>query len=108
MNKKDREALQLAMVQVRQGKDARGDQLDRMLKGGRSPQRVAEFAALHCQVVNLNLKPWQIPPGWGNYCRGRDDEGWALFKRMRACGVSKWHPDPIVACEAAEKAAGTS
>jgi len=31
-----------------------------------------------------------------------------LFKRMRACGVSKWHPDPIVACEAAEKAAGTS
>jgi hypothetical protein len=25
-----------------------------------------------------------------------------LRRRMERCGVSRWHPDPIAACEAAE------
>ena len=107
MNRKDREALQLAWVQARQGPNSRANQLDRMLAGGRTRRQVEEFAALHCQVENLHLRCDQLPPGWGSYCYGRDEQAVALLKRMRACGVSKWHPDPIKACEQAEKQVAT-
>jgi hypothetical protein len=26
-----------------------------------------------------------------------------LRQRMERCGVSRWHPNPVVACEAAER-----
>jgi hypothetical protein len=100
MNRKDREALQLAMAQAREGPDARGDQLDKML-AGRPWFDVARFASAHCQCRALNLKPWELPPVWVGV--GDDAQVDQLWARMRACGVSKYHPDPIKACEQAEK-----
>jgi len=38
-----------------------------------------------------------------------EQRGWRsaalLRQRMERCGVSKYHPDPVAACEAAERAA---
>jgi hypothetical protein len=90
------------MVMARQGPDARGDQIDRMLED-RDWFEVARFAAAYCQCRALNLKPWELPPVWVGV--GEDPEAEKLWKRMRRAGVSKYHPDPIGACEAAEKAA---
>jgi hypothetical protein len=105
MNKRDREALQLAMVQARQGPDARGAQLDKMLE--RRPwEFVAGFASFHCQMQRLHLRPWDAPP----CCTSIDDDdpdnapAVQLLKRMRKAGVSRWHPSPLEAVEAAEKA----
>jgi len=38
---------------------------------------------------------------------GGDEQALRLLKRMRRAGVSRWHPSPIAACEAAEKQAAT-
>jgi hypothetical protein len=100
MRKIDRDALKLAMIMAREGPDGRGDQIDRMLVN-RPWFEVARFAAAHCQRRALNLKPWELPPVWVGV--GHDPHGEALWKRMRACGISRYHPNPIVACEAAEK-----
>jgi hypothetical protein len=102
VRKIDRDALKLSMEMARQGADARGEQLDRMLED-REWFEVARFASAHCQRRALNLKPWESPPVWVGV--GDDPHAEALWKRMRACGVSRYHPDPVRACEAAEKAA---
>jgi hypothetical protein len=107
MRKIDRAALELCMVRAREGPDARGDQLDRMLEG-RPWEDVAGFASFHCQIESLHLKPWEMPPCLGD-CdngNGRDEQAWALLKRMRKAGISRWHPDPLEACQKAEAALG--
>jgi hypothetical protein len=103
MRRIDREALELGMKLAREGPDARGEQLDRMLERGRTWEQVATFASMHCQCVNLRLKCDELPPAWGSYCVGRDDQAVALQKRMRRAGVSLFHPDPLAAIAAAEK-----
>jgi len=105
MRKIDRDALKLAMKMAREEPDGRGEQLDRML-ADREWFEVARFAAAHCQCRALGLKPWELPPVWVGV--GHDPHGEALWKRMRACGISRYHPNPIAACEAAENAARTA
>jgi hypothetical protein len=101
---KDREALQLAMVQARQGPDGRADQLDRMLE--RRPWfEVARFAAAHCQCRALRLLPWQLPPVWVGV--GDDPQAEKLWERMQRAGISRYHPDPLAALEKAEKQVAT-
>jgi hypothetical protein len=64
------------------------------------------FAAFNCQCSTLHLKPWEHAPCWvddpDDY---PDPEAARLLKRMLKAGVSRYHPDPLAAIEAAEKAA---
>jgi hypothetical protein len=103
MRKHDRAALELAMREARKPPDARGEQLDRMLKGGRPWFEVARFAAGHCQCRALDLKPWELPPVWCGLSIGNGDpHGEALWARMKALGISRYDPDPVRSCERAE------
>jgi hypothetical protein len=63
---------------------------------------VAEFAASHCQRRSLRLKPWELPP-CDIYEYDPDSPAKQLLHRMLTAGVSCYHPDPIAACEAAER-----
>jgi hypothetical protein len=76
----------------------------------RTRVEVGRFAVGRCQDRNLGLRPWECPPfqtklvddpsdNWG--CRPGEV---ALLKRMLRAGVSRYHPDPMVALEAAELA----
>ena len=76
----------------------------------RTREEVETFAVGRCQDRNLQLRPWECPPyqtklvdvpsdSWG-YRPGEV----ALLKRMLRAGVSRFHPDPLAAIEAAEQA----
>jgi hypothetical protein len=78
---------------------------------------VARFCARCAQDRALHLPPWQPPPcNIGNMAAALDDpdeqRGYRtaalLRQRIERCGVSRWHPDPIAACEAAEAKRQTS
>jgi len=107
MRKIDRDALELALQQTLAEKDqGRVEQVRSMLEG-RTRLEVSQFCSFHRQIERVNLRPWELPPCLGDYDggrgNGRDEQAWALLKRMRRAGVSRWHPSPIAACEAAEK-----
>jgi len=108
MTRRDRAALQLAMQMARQDL-VRAEQLDAKLKD--EPwQSVAEFAAYGCQFRTLRLKPWMTPPcdaddtaeAQGRQKYFTEPTAVALLKRMKAAGVSRWHPDPMRALAEAE------
>jgi hypothetical protein len=104
MQKKDKAALELSMKQVRDGPEKRGEQIDRMLVD-RPWFEVARFASACCQSRALDLKPWELPPVWVGISGGHGDpHGEALWKRMKGLGISRYHPDPLRACQEAEKA----
>jgi hypothetical protein len=65
---------------------------------------VARFASAHCQCRALNLKPWELPPVWVGV--GDDPQAEKLWERMRRAGISRYDPDPVRACEQAEKVLG--
>ena len=88
MKQVDRQALELAMQQARLD-PLTAEQLASKLKG-ESWQEVAEFAAFHCQIKSLNLKPWQKPP-----CIAEPDghePADDLLRKLLAAGISKFHP----------------
>lgn len=72
--------------------------------------KCATPAANHCQIEALGLMPWQslrcyptlsaLDQPYGD--PGAKREGAELALRMQRCGVSRWHPDPVAACEATE------
>jgi hypothetical protein len=102
MRKHDRAALELALQETLTEKDqGRVEQVRSMLRD-RPWFEVARFAAAHRQCLALNLQPWELPPVWVGV--GEDPAADRLWKRMRRAGVSKYHPSPIAACEAAERA----
>ena len=109
MRRSDRDAaaLELALQQTLAEKNqGRVEQVQSMLKG-RTRLEVSQFCSFHRQIEALKLRPWDLPPCLGDLDNGsgRDDQALALLKRMEKAGVSRWHPSPIAACEAAEKAA---
>jgi hypothetical protein len=71
-------------------------------------QRAAEYAAYHCQMRVLKLRPWQTPPmishdeidPEGRY--GGTEQEVGLRRKMLALGVSIFEPDPLAAIERAE------
>jgi hypothetical protein len=72
---------------------------------------VARFAAGCAQGRGLRLPPWQPPPcdiddiaaavAVADEQRGHRAAA-LLRQRMERCGVSRWHPNPVAACDAAE------
>ncbi len=105
----DRAALELAIEVTRKESSARRQQIDDFLSS-RPWFDVATFAAQCAQSRSLRLLPWQPSP-----CRvkvgvalndpdeQRGNRAAARLRlRMRRCGVSRWHPDPVAACEAAK------
>jgi hypothetical protein len=94
------------MKQCRSSDRHRSEQLDSMLQD-RPWHQVAEFASYSCQVATLGLKPWQPPPAHVNdpdHPEPGEETAAALLQRMLKVGVSRWHPTPLVALEAAERA----
>ena len=105
----DRDALERAIAACRAQDAGRAKQIDSMLSD--EPwEQVARFAAYSAQIDSLGLMPWQSPPcyadmsaldqPYGDPRAAR--EGAELAPRMQRCGVSRWHPDPLRACETAE------
>jgi hypothetical protein len=102
-----------ALVKGRSDDEARRDQIDSFLRN-RPWQEVGEFAAYGCQMTRLGLKPWQWPPAWlepseVDAVLAEPDDGQSgrhqaaeLLRRMLRAKVSRFHPDPIRALEAAE------
>ena len=110
MRKTDRAALELALQQTLAEKDqSRVEQVRSMLED-RDRLDVMQFCSFHRQIEALKLRPWELPPCLGDYDGspgGRDEQAWALLKRMRKAGLSRWDPDPLAAVEAAEKQVAT-
>jgi hypothetical protein len=74
---------------------------------------VAHSCCYHRQYSALNLLPWQSPPCWvddpdqdlstpQHPTEGRHEAA-LLTKKMLALGISRYHPDPVGAIEAAKK-----
>jgi hypothetical protein len=94
----DQAALELAVMLARRSVRRREFEALQRRYGWR---RAAEIASYDAQCRSLNLAPWQAPP----CAAGRGDKGPAghLWRRMRRRGISRWHPRPLEAIEAAGK-----
>lgn len=110
--KNDIAALELALAQTLAEPD-RVEQITSKLQD-EDRMSVAEFCAYHRQCNTLNLEPWESPPCWiddpdevlaETYRSWGDAENERpaaiLLQKMLALGISKYHPDPLAAIEAA-------
>ena len=105
----DRQALTLAIEIARKQSLANREQIDDKLCT--EPWiKVAKFAAHECQEKSLRLPPWQCWPPCAVEVDDVDDPGFEhrgirssamLLRRMLSLDISRWHPDPIAAIEAA-------
>jgi hypothetical protein len=106
----DRAALVLAIKIAREHSPADRQRIDRKL--AEEPWvEVAMDAAHSCQEWALRLDPWQcwppcaVEPGSvdtpGLEHRGISSSA-KLLRQMLALDISRWHPDPLAAIEAAE------
>ena len=75
-------------------------------------EEVGKFASYSLQTHHLRLRPWQWPPCW---CDADDHDApgeeqkcisraASIVRRLEACGLSRYEPDPIVALERVEDA----
>jgi hypothetical protein len=100
-------ALKLTLERCRASSQDRSRQIDAMLADrSRSWASVAEFCAYDRQMDNLHLKPWEHPPAHVNdpdHPQPGEETAAALLRRMLHAGIPRWHPDPLVALEAAER-----
>lgn len=110
MDKNDLAALELALEQSL-ADPYRAEQVNQMLQE-RDRIEVAKFCSYSRQCNTLKLHPWQWPPSWldadpdevlatTSSQREAEREAAALLLRMREFGISKWHPDPRSAIDAA-------
>ncbi|WP_409191035.1 hypothetical protein [Bradyrhizobium sp. RDM4] len=104
----DRAAFDLAIEVARKDPDQRR-RFDAMVGAGDDYAEIGRAAAYHCQIESLGLMPWMSPPCYPTMSAldqpygdaGAKREIAELVLRMRRCGVSRWHPNPVNACEAA-------
>lgn len=116
LTRTDRLALKASLTAARTEDAGRARQIDGMLADGRAWSEVAKFASYCAQADALHLQPWEFPPVWINdldqALNATPDDARhirnaaLLLQRMLAAGISRWHPDPVAACEAAEPASG--
>jgi hypothetical protein len=97
----DRDAMKRAIEIVRRRDQKSREQIDEMLRDDKF-EEVGSFAAFSAQIDALHLLPWQPPPLYA--VRG---EALELRERMERLGLSKFEPDPVAACEAAEAKAAS-
>jgi len=112
MNPTDRAAFDLAIEIASNESSARRRQIDGMLAHGEDYANVGRFAAQCCQMIALDLAPWQLPPCYADMSTnalnqpygdpGARRESAELALRMQRCGVSRWHPDPARECDRVE------
>ena len=110
MTRKDKDALRRALVAARALDAQTAQAVETNLKTS-TWQEAAEYAAYHCQMRVLKLRPWQTPPmishdeidPEGRY--GGTEQEVGLRQKMLALGVSIFEPDPLAAIERAEAAA---
>src|SRR5262249_44179519 len=102
----DCSALERAFAMARAESAKERERFDEMAR--KDWQEAARFAAYHCQVRTLRLKPWQAPPMHADDvvsdapCYGGRPEEVALRQRLLAAGLSVFEPDPIAALAAAK------
>ena len=110
IEKNDLDALELAIAQTLAEDDkGRVEQVTHMLEEDR--WHGATFAAYHRQTDSLNLKVWESPPccfDEDNIDADADDihgnrPALKLLQEMLDLGISRWHPDPLAAIEAAKR-----
>ena len=106
----DKAALERAVETTRNESAARRRQVDSFLSS-QDWLDTAMFCAGCAQSRSLRLMPWQPSPctiddiasalDIADETRGYRAAA-QLLQRMERCGVSRWHPDPVAASEAAE------
>jgi hypothetical protein len=107
MTRKDKDALRRALVAARALDAQTAQAVETNLKTS-TWQEAAEYAAYHCQMRVLKLRPWQTPPmishdeidPEGRY--GGTEQEVGLRRKMLALRVSIFEPDPLAAIERAE------
>jgi hypothetical protein len=110
LSKVDREAMQRAIDMVR----AEGPDSARWIEK-RDFYEAGSLAAYHCQYRALQLKPWQWTPSWlapgdidAELSAPPDQSGRhraaELLKRLLACKLSRFEPDPLRALAEKEAA----
>jgi hypothetical protein len=97
----DYAALRLALKLARAESEAQRRRFDDKIADD-GWEKAAKSAAYHRQVDTLNLKPWQSPPCHAGIRPGQQHEAQALAHEMESLGISRWHPDPLAAIEAAK------
>ena len=101
----DRASLQLSLdLTLAEPDPLRVRQVEEMLRDS-GWRETCEFCSYHQQMRSLNLRPWQLPPSRVDERdpgAARTYQG-ALARRMRAKGISKYHPDPAGALDAANR-----
>jgi hypothetical protein len=108
METRDREAIEAAIEVARADPELR-DQLEHLLSV-RPRWVVGLHAAALCQIKSLRLKPWEAAPvdtcdGPPANCYGHRPAEIELRARMKRAGISVFHPDPLAALAAVERAA---
>jgi hypothetical protein len=114
MTDADEAVYKLAIETARARDEGRRQQIDDFLRT-RPFEDVGRSASYGCQMRALRLPPWATPPCWINDADidaiiARGDDGTRgvyvaakLLRRLRELGISKYHPDPMMAIEAAKK-----
>jgi hypothetical protein len=106
----DRAALELAIEHDLTRSDAATRQQIKAKLREESWLDVAMFCAYGRQCTALRLSPWQPAPcqveidyddGNGGPIMGRRAAA-ELLRKMLSLGISRWHPDPLTAIDAAE------
>lgn len=107
-NKIDHAALSLALEKTLNDPDPRQREQVKWMVKNRSWDEVASFCAYVCQCETLReplgLQPWHPPPCHVDLRHPADvaSPSGQLLLRMKAAGISRYHPDPLVALATAE------
>jgi hypothetical protein len=107
MRKVDLDACKLALAMARADPELRTAVENRLKK---DEQEAGLFAAAICQIKNLRLRPWECAPidaSDGPPCDryGSRPAEIELRQRMKRANISIYHPDPLQALGAVERAA---
>ena len=98
----DRDALSRALEVAGRDPSERA-QIDRKLAQGADWADVAMSAAFGLQCQNLELRPWESPPMYGDVVRPRlDQHAAALLRKLQSLGLSRFELHPTRAIAEAE------